>query len=142
MTQTRHPRVPTPTDADAIEFWAACADGKLLISVCADCGRHHFYSRRRCPYCHGANVTKVAASGRGTVYSYTVIHRAPTAYFASLVPYAVGLVELDEGPRLLTWLRGIEPESVTVGLPVQVDFEDLDDGLTVHQFVPVADPKP
>ncbi|MDQ6774488.1 MAG: Zn-ribbon domain-containing OB-fold protein [Candidatus Dormibacteraeota bacterium] len=116
------PERPSPLpDADTAPFWKAAAAGRLEIQRCLDCGLWVFYPRSVCPGCGGAALEWAATSGRATVYSYTVVHRAP-AEFRDEVPYVVALVDLEEGPRLMTRLLGVEPGQARVGLPVEVEF--------------------
>jgi uncharacterized OB-fold protein len=108
-------------DPDTAPFWKAAAEGRLEIQRCLDCERWVFYPRVICPYCGGSALEWAVASGRATVYSYTVVHRAPPE-FRDEVPYVVGLVDLEEGARLMTRLVDVEPAGVQVGMPVEVDF--------------------
>jgi uncharacterized OB-fold protein len=102
------------------EFWESAAAGELLVQECADCGGRQFYPRSYCVSCHGQSVGWTPASGKGEVYSYTVVRRAPSAEFADQVPYVLALVQLAEGPRLMVRLSGCTPDEVTVGAAVQL----------------------
>jgi uncharacterized protein len=119
-------------DADTQPFWDGAKRGELLIQRCTACDRRQFYPRQRCVRC-GGEVEWVQASGNGRVYSYTVIHRAANEAFASLVPYVVALVDLAEGPRMMSRLR-VSPEAVRIGLDVRVAFERLADDVTLPVF--------
>ena len=112
---------PVP-DPEAAPFWAAVAAGRLDLQRCQTCGRHVFYPRAVCPHCGGSHLEWVTASGRASVYSFTVVHRAP-AEFQAEAPYVVALVELEEGVRMLTRLLDVEPARVWVGMPVEVSLE-------------------
>jgi uncharacterized OB-fold protein len=125
---------PVP-DQDTRPFWDAAAEGRLVIQRCTACGRHVFYPRLVCPHCGGSSLEWVQASGRATVYSFTVVHRAPPA-FADEAPYVVALVDLGEGPRMMTRLVGLEPAAARVGMPVEVRFVDLDDQFKLPCFGP------
>lgn len=109
-------------DPETRPFWEALAEGRFELQRCTACGRHVFYPRLVCPHCGGGPLEWVSASGRGTVHSFTVVHRAPPA-FAAEVPYVVALVDLEEGPRMMTRLLGAEPAEVHIGMPVQVAIE-------------------
>ena len=109
-------------DAETRPFWEALAQGRFEVQRCTACGKHVFYPRLVCPHCGGGPLEWVSASGRGTVHSFTVVHRAPPA-FAAEVPYVVALVDLEEGPRMMTRLLGAEPAEVHIGMPVQVAIE-------------------
>ena len=109
---------PVP-DAETAPFWDAVAAGRLDVQRCQSCRRHVFYPRSLCPHCGGVDLKWVTVSGRGTVYSFTVVHRAP-AEFQAEAPYVVALVELEEGVRMLTRLIDVEPAAVHVAMPVEV----------------------
>jgi uncharacterized OB-fold protein len=109
---------PVP-DAETTPFWDAVTAGRLDIQRCLSCHRHVFYPRSLCPHCGAANLEWVTVSGRGTVYSFTVVHRAP-AEFQDEAPYVVALVELEEGVRMLTRLVDVEPAAVRVAMAVEV----------------------
>lgn len=114
---------PLPeADPETAPFWEAIGSGRFQIQRCQACGRHVFYPRLVCPHCGGGPLEWVPASGRASVHSYTVVHRAPPA-FAGDVPYVVALVDLEEGPRMMTRLLGIEPGDVEIGMPVRVAIE-------------------
>lgn len=123
---------PVP-DGDTAPFWAAALEGKLCIQRCRECGRHVFYPRAVCPHCTAAGLEWVDASGRGSIHSYTVVHRAPEE-FRDDVPYVVALVDLDEGVRMMTRITGCEPGQVEIGLPVEVDFQRLTDEIALPCF--------
>ena len=118
MTERAYP-VP---DAVTQPFWDGVAEGVLRIQRCDGCGRHVFYPRAVCPFCMGAVLSWVEASGRGRVHAFTVVHRAPADY-RDEVPYVVALVELDEGVRLMTRLVDVEPSAVAVDQPVEVAIQ-------------------
>ena len=96
--------------------------GTLSLPRCQDCSEFHFYPRSFCPTCGSERIEWSAASGEGTVYSYTVVHRAPSPAFAREVPYVVATVALAEGPHLMTRIVGLPPEKVRVGMPVRAEF--------------------
>lgn len=127
---------PTPQpDADTAEFWAATLEGRLRIQRCRSCERFVHYPRVACPWCMSRDLRFEDVSGRGVVYSYTTVHRAPAA-FADEVPYVVALVDLDEGVRLLSRLVGLAPDAVAIGMPVQVTFRPLTDEAALPFFEP------
>jgi uncharacterized OB-fold protein len=112
---------PTPFSQP---FWDAAGRGELRIQRCRACGRHVFYPRYNCPHCGAVDLEWVQASGRGSVYTYTVARRPTHPAFIGQEPYVIAIVELEEGPRLTTNIVGCAPEEVRIGLPVEVDFED------------------
>ena len=111
---------PAP-DAETAPFWDAVNTGRLDVQRCNSCRRHVFYPRSVCPHCGGVDLKWVTVSGMGTVYSFTVVHRAP-AEFQAEAPYVVALVELEEGVRMLTRLIDVEASAVRVAMPVEVAF--------------------
>jgi len=121
-----------PVNAETAPFWEACAEGRLVIQRCGSCHRHQFYPRLVCAACGGAELDWVEASGRGSLKSWTLIRRAVSAAFNA--PYVVALVELDEGPTMMTNLVGCDPESLAIGQRVQATFERRAADLYIPQF--------
>lgn len=130
--------LPEPTDSSRA-FWSACGEGRLVLQRCRSCQQVQFYPRSLCANCLSDDLAWIEASGRGVVYSYTVVHRALMAGFADEVPYVIALVQLDEGVRLMTRLVRCEPDLVTVGMPVAVTFSKLSDEITLPCFRPLDD---
>ena len=91
--------VPTP-DADSAALWRGLHDGVLLLQHCADCGHVQYYQQAMCRQCGGENLAHRPASGRGKVHSFSVVQRAPGPAFKTDLPYAVLLIDLEEGPRI------------------------------------------
>lgn len=108
-------------------FWDAAREHRLDIQRCGVCRRHVFYPRTTCPHCGSLELIWVNAAGTGTVYTYTVARRPTHRTLVDVVPYVVAIVELDEGPRLATNIVGCSPDDVTIGMRVEVSFEDHDD---------------
>lgn len=129
------PRIPYHTDEGSVRFWQGCRDGQILLKRCRICDRHHFYPRRMCPFCGSKDVEWVSSSGRGTIYSYTVMHRAPDEYFKSIAPYIAVVVELEEHVRLCSWIVGVDPDEVRIGLPIRATFVEVSPDVWLHQFV-------
>ncbi len=127
--------LPTP-DAATGPYWAAAQEGRLVMPRCNDCGKYHFYPHPLCPHCNSAKLEWVEVSGRGKLYSYTVVHRAPSKAFADEVPYVVAVVELAEGPRLMSNLKGCAPEQAKIGMPLRVAFRKLSESVTLPVFEP------
>ena len=110
-------------------FWDAAAKGKLLIKGCKDCGKKHYYPRALCPYCLSAKTEWIESKGTGTVYTYSVMRRAP-------VPYALAYVALDEGVTMLTNLVGLDLDKIKIGQKVKVVFKPTVGGAPVPCFAP------
>ena len=127
--------LPSPNALTA-PYWQAAHHGELKLPRCDACAKFHFYPRAACPHCGSTALTWQAVSGAGEVYSFTVVHRAPSKGFESQVPYVVAVVALAEGPHLMTRLVEVQPDTVRIGLPVQVVFERQDDETTLPVFKP------
>lgn len=117
--------VPTP-HADSAPYWEGCAAGELRLQFCLSCKAPRFYPRTRCPHCFSDDVEWRPTSGRGHIYSFIVAHRAFHPYFAERVPYVVALIDLEEGPRMMSNVVA-DPAEVMVGAPVTVCFEQFGD---------------
>jgi uncharacterized protein len=127
--------VPQPVGLNA-EFYAHCAAGELRFQRCRDCATWRHPPRARCAACGSGEWEWALASGRGTVFSWTVTHRPLDPGFADEVPYAVVVAEMEEGPRLVGNLRGIDPTELSIDLPVQVVFETVADAVALTHFGP------
>lgn len=122
--------VPEPT-VDSAPFWAGLEQHRLLLQKCAGCGRIRHYPRPMCDACYSTAVNWIEASGRGKVHSWTITHHAFVPGFRDEVPYVLATVDLDEGVRMNAQLRGVEPATLRIGLPVRVDYERARAGLTL-----------
>ena len=117
---------PTPLpDTVTAEFWEACGRHELRIQECQACRFRWLPGSVVCPRCWSDAVTWVASAGEGTVVSFAVYHRSYHPAFRPLVPYVVAVVELAEGPRLVSNIVGTPPERVRVGMPVRVEFQPV-----------------
>jgi uncharacterized OB-fold protein len=112
--------LPQP-DQETEVFWEAAKQGKLMIQHCEACNRSQFYPRYFCTECAG-DVQWIEASGRGTVYTYSIVRQNGTPPFDALVPYVLAMIDLPEGVRMMGNVVGVPVEAVAVGLPVLVDF--------------------
>lgn len=126
---------PTPETAP---YWDGCRRGELLIQQCRSCGNHQFYPRIVCTRCMSRELDWVTSVGRGEVISFTVVRLPVSKAYADDVPYTVALVKLAEGPTMMTNIVECEPEAVSVGLPVEVLFEQWSDEITIPKFRPVT----
>ena len=127
--------VPTVED-ESRPYWEAAREGRLLIKRCNACGRAHHYPRPFCPSCWSEDVEWQEATGRGTVYTYSIVFRNDLAPFSEWGPYVPAVVELEEGPRLMTNIVDCDPESLAVGLPVRVAFRELTEEWSAPVFRP------
>ena len=129
--------LPHP-DAMTEPYWAGARARRLMIPRCNDCGQHHFYPRSFCPHCGSASLEWTQVSGAGTLYSYTIVNRAPSPAFASAVPYVVGIVALDEGPHLMSNVVGCDPAAARIGMKLTVDFREIGENSVLPVFAPAA----
>lgn len=124
--------VPVPSGVTE-RFWEATTEGDLLVQHCTECGEHQFYPRVVCASCGARDPEWVEASGEGEVFSYTVCHVPGASGFGDLTPYAVAIVELDEGPRMTAHVAS-DPDAVEVGSRVAVDFWQVTDDAAIPVF--------
>jgi uncharacterized OB-fold protein len=128
---------PLPHPAPESEpFWAAAKEHKLKIQKCNGCGNYWFPPSEHCPECLSADNTWVEASGKGRVFSFVTYQRLYNKGWEGEIPYVVALIELDEGPRLLSNLTGIAPEDVACDMAVKVVFDDVTPDVTLPKFAP------
>ncbi len=124
------------TPATTIERYRnAAAAGTLLIQRCLGCHAYIHYPRIVCPHCRGLDLEWLEACGRGLVYSFSIVHQPPSARWKGRVPYVLAIVELEEGPRMMTNVTGCAVDAVRCGMAVTVTFEERD-GRALPQFRP------
>lgn len=133
MAEPRRP-LPRPTP-ETRHFWDGTREGELRLQRCDDCGKVYFPPRPFCPGCASREVRVFKASGRGILYSYVINHRAAPGFEP---PYSIAVVELDEGPRMMTNIVGTPqtPEALQLDMPVEVVFEPVGDEITLPLFRP------
>ena len=124
---------PVPNE-DSHPFWDGCRNGKLLLQQCQACGNVRYPPRPMCPTCSALTSEWVEAVGRGRIYSWVVAHHAAHPALADEVPYNIVLVELEEGPRMVSNLLDVAPEVIAPNDPVEVVFVRVDEDLTLPQF--------
>jgi hypothetical protein len=123
---------PTPEDA---EFWEGAQRGELRVQRCYGCGKHQHYARMLCSHCGSLELEWVTASGRGTVYSFTVIRQNGVPPFNELVPFVVALVDLEEdGARMIATMPDCAPEDARIGMPVEATFRPAGDQYGLVDF--------
>jgi uncharacterized OB-fold protein len=135
MSELRQKPTPRPSP-ETIPYWEAAKQHRFEIPRCNACGKFWFPPSQACPHCLAADFVFVPVSGRGKVFSFVTFHRVYHPAFATEVPYVVALVELEEGPRLLTNIVGVKHEDVVCEMPVKVVFDDVADGVSVPKFTP------
>ena len=127
MTERTLP-APTPTP-ETEAFWAATREGKFLVKTCKECQRAHWYPRALCPFCFADATEWREASGKGRIYSFSIMRRAPQ-------PYAIAYVELEEGPMMMTNIVGCDFDDIAIGQAVRVDLREAEGGFRVPVFTP------
>jgi uncharacterized OB-fold protein/acyl dehydratase len=133
----QRPRRPRPAvTPDNAFFFEGARRGQLLIQRCASCGLLRHPPHAMCSQCRSFDWDTVEASGRATLYSFVVVHYPEVPAFD--YPLVVGLVELEEGTRLVTDVIGVDPSDVHIGMPLELEMVAFDDELTLPQFHPVA----
>ena len=132
MTDPDVPEIDGTTEG----YWRAAADGRLEATVCGACGAVTHYPRPFCPVCWSEEVTPKELSGHATLYSYSVVHANPVPPFADLVPYVAALVDLEEGPRMMTRLVDVHPADVSIGMALRATFERRGDDWGLVLFRP------
>lgn len=134
---------PLPTiTSEARPFWEGAAKQQLLMQCCLDCSAYIWTPRPSCFECGSENIQWQKLSGRGEVYSFTVIRqvvgRAASQAFEKDIPYVIAWIDLDEGPRMITNVIGCPVENVTLGMKVSVIFEQQSADIWLPKFMPVS----
>jgi len=132
--------LPTPMTPEAKPYWDGLKDEKLMLPKCGDCKKAFFYPRIACPHCHSRNIGWEQASGKGVLYSFEIAYRSLNPAFKIEPPYVLAMIELEEGPRIMSNLINIEadPAVVKIGAPVEVVFEKQNDDVTIALFQPAS----
>jgi len=137
MADPKAYRKPLPRiDEESRGYWEALARHELFLQRCRDCGTNRLPPRAVCPACLSSAVEWVRASGRATVYTFTVTYQNQAPGFREDLPYVLAVVELAEGPRIMTNVVGCSPDAVRIGMPVEVVFDDVAPGITLPKFRP------
>ncbi len=136
MTDAPVKHFPRPTPETEV-YWQGCRKHELLLQRCTQCNEFQFYPRIICTNCTSENLEWVKATGRGRVLTFTIVRRAVSEAYAADVPYVIALIQLDEGPKMMSNVVQCDPETLVVGSPVQVVFEDWSDEISVPQFRPI-----
>jgi uncharacterized OB-fold protein len=124
--------------AENAPYWDSAKAHALELPRCGACGTFRYPPTPFCPRCLSDETEWRAVSGRGTVYSYIVVHQRYDPSFAEDLPYNVAVVELEEGPRLVTNVVGIDNKDLRIGMPVTITYEDITEEFTLPKFKPDA----
>ena len=135
--QSKKPPRPKPSSNSSTDwFWDACNNNELRIQSCSKCENLQHPPAVRCLACGSASLGSIVASGKGKIHSWAVAHYPQAPAFD--YPLIVGLVELEEGVRLVSNITGVQPEELEIDMPVEVHWLEVEDGFTLHQFKPIA----
>ena len=129
--------LPTP-DADSKPFWAGCRNHKLMFQKCADCGEVRWPPSILCPQCHSQDTQWIESGGKGTIYTFVVYHQAFHPAFKDKLPYVAAVVQLEEGPMMLTNIIGCPHESLKCEMAVRVTWDDVSDEFSLPKFQLIA----
>jgi uncharacterized OB-fold protein len=133
MTTTSNRPIPAPDERSA-EFFSAAKEGRLLIKRCSNCGRYMAPQRDICDACTSEKLEWAQASGKGTIYSFVIMHQILHPGFRDEGPYNVASIELEEGPRIISNIVGTPNGEIRVGMKVEAVFEELAGGVSVPKF--------
>ena len=143
MTQPAQdlPPIPTPLSQPESDFyWEKCRAHELWLRHCRSCDQAYFYPRDICPLCFSRDTDWIQSNGVGTVHTFSIVHRGPTAAFRDRTPYVAAMVELEDGVRMPTNLVEVEPDPsvIKIGMAVEVVFEDLNENISLPKFRPAG----
>jgi uncharacterized OB-fold protein len=132
--------LPQPITPEARPYWDGLREHRLMLPRCRDCGKAFFYPRVLCPFCHGAAIDWIQASGRGRLYSFEIAYQTINKAFKVKPPYVLAMVELEEGPRMMSNLINVaaDPAVLRCDMPVEIVFHQLTDDITVPLFQPAG----
>lgn len=128
------PRVTSETEP----FWRGCEEGRLAYQHCDACGHIQFYPRAVCARCRSSSLQWKKSQGKGSIYTYTIVYRAPSAAFKPDVPYAIALVDIEEGFRIMANVLECSHDAIHIGMLVEIGFESRGDGSI---YLPQAYPR-
>jgi uncharacterized OB-fold protein len=139
---TPGPHSPNPVispSPDALEFWDGCRAGELRLPRCNACSELFFYPRALCPRCGSRDLSWQRVTGRGRLHSFCVQFHCAVPGYTGAVPFVTALVDLDEGPRMMSLLveAGTDPLLIHIGTSLEVAFQDTDSGWPLPVFRPV-----
>jgi len=125
-----------PVDWETRAYWEGAGRGELVLQRCRDCGVVQHRPRGLCVTCLSSGIEHFVASGRGEIYTFSIVRQNQMPGFRDHLPYVVAYVALEEGPQILSHVVGCDPDAVTIGMPVQAEFVSTEEGRGVPRFVP------
>lgn len=136
MEATKYKRLLPPMRGLAREFYSYCKKHELRFQKCTACGAWRHVPREMCPECGSFDYQWAKSSGKGQVFSWATTSQPMLPHFAEDVPYAIVIVELEEGVRMATWVVDVPPDQLRIGMPVEVIFDDVTEEVTLPKFRP------
>jgi uncharacterized OB-fold protein len=132
--------LPQPITPEARPYWDGLKQERLMLPKCGDCGHVFWYPRVLCPRCHSRQIAWVQSSGQGSLYAFEIAHQSFNRAMKIPRPYVLAMIQLTEGPRMLSNLINVEPDpsAVKIGMPVEVVFTKLTDDVTIPLFQPAS----
>lgn len=121
---------------DTKSFWSGCKEHELRFQKCKDCGHIRWPASMICPECYSQKTEEIVAGGKGKIYTFVVYHTCYHPGFENDLPYVVAIVELEEGPHILTNIIGCNPDEVKCDMPVKVAWEDITEEFSLPKFEP------
>ncbi|HEU0003097.1 MAG TPA: Zn-ribbon domain-containing OB-fold protein [Ktedonobacteraceae bacterium] len=134
MPDTTRPKPLPVVTGESRPFWEGCKRGILLLQYCETCQHYQFYPRLYCMQCGADTLSWKQASGRGVIYSYTIIRQNKSPEFMHETPYNVAIIQLEEGPRLMSNIVDADPGALQADLPVTVVFDAVSETISVPRF--------
>ncbi len=120
-------------------FWDSLREHNITVQRCTSCGAFRHVPKEICANCHSMSFSWEPVSGRGVVYTYTIVHRAPTPAYQAAAPYAIVHVAMDEGFRMVGTMTGTDPKAIGIDDPVRIVYTDLTPDWTIVEFEPTTD---
>lgn len=131
--------LPQP-NPDTKPFWDGCREHELRFQKCGVCGHVRWPPSIVCPVCYANDTEWITASGRGKIYTFAVYHQAFHKAFENELPYVTAIIELEEGPRLLSNIVDCDPQEVRCDMPLEVTWEDVTEEFSLPKFRPIGIP--
>lgn len=131
--------LPQP-NPDTKPFWDGCSKHELRFQKCRNCSHVRWPPSIICPMCYTQDTEWIRSGGRGKIYTFVVYHQAFHKAFENDLPYVTAIIELEEGPRLLSNIVGCRPQDVRCGMPLEVTWEDINEEFSLPKFKPIREP--
>ena len=136
MTQYEKP-LPI-INIDNAQYWEFCKKHELRMQKCTQCGHVRFPTSILCPRCHSMETEWARLSGKGRIYSYVIYHMAYHPSYKYDIPYAVAIIQLDEGPRMESNITHCKMEDIKIDMPVELYFDDITEEISLPKFKPAV----